>query len=123
MELGATLAGTAIKLALAPVASLASAGVGKDGYPFDVLATLGRVDTGDHFRPVVTVAEPVETGLATGQAMDDDFGGLIDKYAHFPSPASSTARRAALDHVRRTDHTAGLDCPQYFPALLGIGPV
>ena len=94
-EPGATLAGTAIKLALAPVASLASAACGKDRYPLDVLATLGRVDPGDDLGAVITVAEPVEPGLAPGQTVDDNLGGLVYKYAHFPSPASSTARRAA----------------------------
>ena len=70
-------------------------GGGEHGYTFDVLPALGRVDARHHLGPVVPVAQPVETGLPTGQTVDDHLGGLIDENAHFSPPASSTARRAA----------------------------
>src|SRR5262249_40473566 len=80
---------------------------GENGDAVDVGPGRLRAGPGDDPRAVVTVELPVEAALATGEALVDDLGGLVDEDAHLslPSacsgwaPASSTAERAASSMV------------------------
>ena len=81
---------------------------GEDRDALDLLTTPVGIGSGHHLGAVGPVAEPVVEALAGGaDALDHDFGVLVDEDAHDWPPASATARRAASSMVgsatRRSD--------------------
>ena len=103
---GASRGGTAMKLAVAPVAMTASATESKIGMPSTSWPPLPGVTPATTLVPSAAVAQAVKASLTTGKALDHACR-LVDEDAHsseppcdLGAPASSTAHRAALSMVR-----------------------
>jgi hypothetical protein len=74
--------GTKIRLQSAPVAALAVGHGVKNGNLVHFLAALARGDAGHDLRAVRRALARMELAFAAGDALDQDFGILIDENAH-----------------------------------------